>query len=54
MMKNPVFGGDCQQYILDKQAPGTRFDQCLQGFCALKKPSIMEGGLSALCAKICQ
>jgi hypothetical protein len=42
----------CQEYILDNQATGARFDQCLQGFRARKKPSIMEGGVFVLCAKM--
>jgi hypothetical protein len=40
------------EYILDKKAPDTRSGQCLQGFRALKKPSIMEGGFSTLCVKM--
>jgi hypothetical protein len=31
--ENARFLGACQEYILDKKAPDTRFDQCLQGFC---------------------
>ena len=31
-VKKAGFWGVCQEYILDKTAPDTRFDQCLQGF----------------------
>ncbi len=48
------FLGVCQEYILDKQAPDTRFDQCLQGVRVLKISVTMTCTLSALCAKICQ
>ena len=44
--------GFCQEYILDKQAPDTRFDQCLQGFRVIKKAPTMACTNSALCAKI--
>jgi hypothetical protein len=42
----------CQEYILDKTAPDTRFDQCLQGFRVLKKGVTMACTNSALCAKM--
>ena len=44
----------CQEYILDKKAPGTRFDQCLQGFRVIKEAPTMGCTISALCAKILQ
>jgi hypothetical protein len=46
------FLGACQEYILDKKAPDTRFDQCLQGFRDLKKAATMACTNSAFCAKI--
>jgi hypothetical protein len=52
VVKNPAFLGACQEYILDKVAPDTRFDQCLQGFRVLKKVVIMACTVSAFCAKI--
>jgi hypothetical protein len=51
MVKNRFFA-PCQEYILDKKAPGTRFDQCLQGFRVTKKVVIMTCTLSAFCAKM--
>jgi hypothetical protein len=44
------FMGCCQENILDKQAPDTRFGQCLQGFRVIKKVATMACTNSALCA----
>jgi hypothetical protein len=52
MAEKPAFLGACQEYILDKQATGTRFGQCLQGFRVLKKVVTMTCTISAFCAKI--
>jgi hypothetical protein len=51
-LKRGGFWGICQEYILDKRAPDTRFDQCLQGFRVLKKGVIMTCTNSAFYAKI--
>jgi hypothetical protein len=41
MVKKALFFGSCQEYILDKEAPDTRFAQCLQVFRVEKKPPTM-------------
>ena len=51
-LKTPPISGVCQQYILDKQEPDTRFDQCLQGFRVLKKGVTMTCTISAVYAII--
>jgi hypothetical protein len=51
--KKPFFA-PCQQYILDREAPDTRFDQCLQWFRVLKKVVIMTCTKSAFYAKLVQ
>jgi hypothetical protein len=48
------FWGACQEYILDKKAPDTRFVQCLQGFRVMKKAATMACTNSAFCAKLLQ
>jgi hypothetical protein len=45
-----LFLAPCQEYMLDKTARDTRFDQCLQGFRVLKKVVIMTCTKSAFCA----
>jgi len=50
----PGFSRSCQEYILDKEAPDTRFDQCLQGFRVLKKVVTMTCTNSAFCANLLQ
>jgi hypothetical protein len=47
--KKPCFA-PCQEYILDRKAAGTRFDQCLQGFRVLKIVVIMTCTKSAIYA----
>jgi hypothetical protein len=54
VVKKALFPGACQEYILDKEAADTRFDQCLQGFRVLKKVVIMTCTNSAFYAKILQ
>jgi hypothetical protein len=54
VVKKALFPDACQEYILDKEAADTRFDQCLQGFRVLKKVVIMTCTKSAFCAKILQ
>jgi hypothetical protein len=49
-VKRPRVWGACQEYILDREAPGTRFDQCLQGFRVGKKAATGTCGVFALCA----
>jgi hypothetical protein len=53
-LEKTCFLGACQEYILDKEASDTRFDQCLQGFRVLKKGVTMACTISAFCAKIIQ
>jgi hypothetical protein len=42
----------CQEYMVDKKAPDTRFDQCLQGFRVLKKLPTMGCTVFPVYAKI--
>ncbi len=50
VVKKRVFLGAGQESILDKKAPDTPFDQCLQGFRILKKPPTMSCTILAFCA----
>jgi hypothetical protein len=44
------FFGSWSRNILDKKAPGARFNQCLQGFRVIKKPPTMGCTVFVLCA----